>query len=76
MKIQDMIAALKGYEEHFPNMNVGICLNVSEEGVLVNNNFLFHNVENTNLVLISPETFRKAEQLHAIQKRMREQKGE
>ena len=63
-----MIAALKGYEEHFPNMNVGICLNVSEEGVLANNNFLFHNVEDTYLVLISPETLRKAEQLYELKK--------
>lgn len=76
MKIKNMISTLQRFEKDFPNMDVGICLDVSEEGVLANNNFVFHNVEDRHLVLISPESLRKAEQLYEIQKRMREQKGE
>lgn len=68
MNISKVIMALQRFEIVNPNMEVGICLEVSEKGVLANNNFLFHNVEDVALVLISPETFHYAEQLYELKK--------
>lgn len=63
MNIRAMIETLQRFEKINPDMNVAICIEVSKKGVLGNNNFVFHNVEDTNLILIAPTWYEKAQAL-------------
>ena len=63
MKIRNVINALQRFEQDNPDMNVSICLNVSKRGVLANNNFIFKNIDDRDLLLISPSDNHWAEQL-------------
>lgn len=61
MNILSLINTLKTFAKGNSDLDVGICLNVSEQGVLVNRNFIFHTVEGRVLVLISPSEYEQAQ---------------
>ena len=64
MEIGKVIGALQRFAQDNKGMNVSICLNVTEDGVLCNNNFIFHTIDNAGtVVLISPEDYHKAKKL-------------
>ena len=67
MRIDKLIAALQRFEQSDPDTNVSICLDVSLDGVLANNNFILHDMGDWEakhqLVLIAPSQYDKGLQL-------------